>query len=421
MIMNKKIGIIISVVLIMLPILPTFSHAEKDSVTISLAGDVLLGSWIGDRMMTDGADYPWENVKDIFSASDLSLINLECTVGTVGEAQEKEYTYRARPETLQGLVNAGIKGVNLSNNHSLDYGRECFVETLDNLDNYGIKYTGGGRNINDALEPAIWEINGMKIGFLGFSRVTPHIDWYATENRAGIVNGYDGNSKAMLQAVQQTKEKVDFLIVTLHWGVQLADYPRDNDVVIAKELIDNGADCIMGHHPHVLQGIEFYKNKPIIYSLGNFIFGSRSERASQTMIFNMEVNKEGIINTSIIPGNIKVGKPTISEGEEKDKIINLVNELSADWGTKVLEDGSIVGDIEYVMPAEPEIEEIEDFDDVEDLEDDRAFEDDEIEENQEKSLSEMFFDFLSQYGLIVFAISGVLSVLLVIAIIKITL
>lgn len=414
MVFNKKYSIIALAILILFVAMPSFSYAEKDSVTISLAGDVLLGSWIGKHMDTHGVDYPWENVKAVFLSSDLSLINLECSVGTAGEAQDKEFTFRAKPETLKGLVNAGIKGVNLGNNHTLDFGRECFRQTLNNLEEHGLKYTGGGRDIESAYEPAVWEINDIKIGFIGFSRVTPHVDWYAAENRAGIVNGYDSNSPNMVKAVQQAKEKVDFLIVSLHWGVQLADYPSENDAAIAKELIDNGADCIMGHHPHVLQGIEFYKDRPIVYSLGNFIFGTKSERTAQTMIFNMEINKDGIMNTSITPGTIKVGKPVISEGEDKEKIINLINELSSDWDTKILKDSNIIGNIEYVSHNEADSGEDDTIgDEIENLSDDaQVLEDDIIKNSNEKSVLDTLIVFLNDYCIAIFIISGILSVIL---------
>lgn len=410
MILKRKNGIIIFLILILL--ISTFAHSEgqeeRTSVTISLAGDVLLADSVGRQMDIHGVDYPWESVKDIFLGSDLSLINLECTVGTIGEPQDKEYTYRAKPETLKGLVNAGIDGVSLGNNHSLDYGRECFVQTLDHLEEHKIKYTGGGRNIKALMEPAIWEINNIKIGFIGFSRVTPSVDWYATENRAGIVNGYDSNAKNMLEIVEKAKEKVDFLIVSLHWGVQLADYPREIDVNIAKKLIDSGADCIMGHHPHVLQGIEFYNNKPIVYSLGNFAFATRKGRTSQTMVFNMEINKEGIMNTSIVPADIIGSRPIISEGEEREEIINLINTLSAQWGTVVSEDGNITGNIEYVDPIKPESNEERIETQPEELEDDTEV----FEENSEVSFTDKFISLISDYGLQIFIVSGILSLLL---------
>ncbi len=414
---KRKYTAIILMILILSLSLLSFSYAEKNSVTISLGGDTLLGDHVGNHIDTHGVDYPWESVKEIFQKSDLALVNLECTVGTTGEPQDKQYTYRAKPETLEGLVNAGVKGVSLGNNHSLDYGRECFVETLDNLDKYNIKYTGGGRNIEEALKPAIWEINGIKIGFIGFSRVTPHVDWYATESRAGIVNGYDGNAKNVIQAVKQAKEKVDFLIVSLHWGTELADYPRDNDVIIAKELIDNGADCIMGHHPHVLQGIEFYRDRPIVYSLGNFVFGAKGERTTQTFVFNMEINKDGIINTNIVPGRIRSGQPIISEGEDRENTINLINQLSADWGTKILADGSILGNIEYVAHNESDAEENDEIENTKNPSDDiEGFEENPMKNNF-KFRFDGFIDFLTEYGLQVFIISVVLFVMLMVVVV----
>lgn len=409
--MISKRGNRIILLIILLLFTFTFAHSqgdsEKNSVTISLAGDVLLADSVARQIDVHGVDYPWESVKSIFLSSDLSLVNLECTVGTIGEPQDKEYTYRAEPETLEGLVNAGIDGVSLGNNHSLDFGRECFVQTLDYLEEYNIKYTGGGRNIKALMEPAIWEINNIKIGFISFSRVTPSVDWYATENRAGIANGYDSNAKNMLEIVEKAKEKVDFLIVSLHWGIQLADYPREIDVNIAKKLIDSGADCIMGHHPHVLQGIEFYNNRPIIYSLGNFAFATRKGRTSQTMVFNMEINKEGILNTSIVPASIIGSRPIISEDEDREEIINLINNLSADWGTVVSEDGSITGNIEYVNPIEPEIVEEESVEnEPEDLE---VFEE---KDGYGDSIIDNFISLLSDYGLQIFIVSGILTLII---------
>lgn len=413
---KKKVSFLIIFIYILT--FSTLSCASESSVIISLAGDTLLADHVGDYIEKHGVDYPWESVKEVFNKSHLTLVNLECAVGTTGEPQDKQYTYRAKPETLEGLVRAGVKGVSLANNHSLDYGRECFIETLDNLEKYNIKYTGGGRNLNEALKPVVWDINGIKVGFIGFSRVTPHVDWYAAENRAGIVNGYDSNSKNVIEAVKQAKEKADFLIVSLHWGTERTDYPRDNDVAIAKELIDNGADCIMGHHPHVLQGIEFYKNRPIIYSLGNFVFGAKGERTTQSMIFNMEINKKGIVNAKIIPARINQGKPIIVEDEDRVNIINLINQLSSDWGTKVLEDGSIVGNIEYVIHNEPEIEE-NDHIEKENIIDNSAEDKGLNERNNIKFGVEEFIEFLTEYGLQIFIISGILLVVLIFLVIKI--
>jgi len=410
---KKKVSFLIIFIYILT--FSTLSYASESSVIISLAGDTLLADHVGYYIEKHGVDYPWESVKEVFHKSHLTLVNLECAVGTTGEPQDKQYTYRAKPETLEGLVRAGVKGVSLANNHSLDYGRECFIETLDNLEKYNIKYTGGGRNLNEALKPVVWDINGIKVGFIGFSRVTPHVDWYAAENRAGIVNGYDSNSKNVIEAVKQAKEKADFLIVSLHWGTERTDYPRDNDVAIAKELIDNGADCIMGHHPHVLQGIEFYKNRPIIYSLGNFVFGAKGDRTTQSMIFNMEINKNGIINTKIIPARIKQGKPIISEGEDRVNIINLINQLSADWGTKVLEDGNIIGSIEYVsnndLGAEEDNLEHSEIDNSSTNKNDEILENTDGRDIRNFTFNE-FIDFMTEYGLTIFIISSILFIIL---------
>lgn len=326
---------------------------KNQNITLAIMGDVLLDRGIGKMIETHGADYPWRHVSHILNKYDLALINLETSVGTRGNAMaDKEYTFQSKPETLEGIVSGGIDGVSIANNHILDYGREGFMETLKNLEKMGIPYAGGGRKKQEALKPAIWEINGMQIGLLAFSRVIPDMSWYATDQRAGIASAYDYYLDSVCKTISETRKEVDFLIVSLHWGKELQNYPEEKDINAAKRLIDNGADLIMGHHPHVLQGIELYKNKPIVYSLGNFVFNGRGKESNQTMIFNLEVNKRGIVNLSIIPILIKGGQPMVAEGKEKEEIIHILNQRSKAWNTHILSDGSIVGNIEYIKDEE---------------------------------------------------------------------
>lgn len=323
---------------------------DKDlnqNIVISLMGDVLLDASVGKLIDINGVDYPWEKVLPILKKSNLSFMNLETSVGVGGKPIEgKSYTFQSKPETLNGVVNAGISGVSIANNHILDYGLEGFIETLENLEKMNILYVGGGRNIKDAQRAVILEKGDMKIGFLAFSRVIPDTNWYVTNRRAGILSGYDCYKDKVLKLVEETKKNVDFLIVSVHWGKELKDYPEKKDMRFAKKLVDGGADCIMGHHPHVLQGVEFYKNKPIIYSLGNFVFNARGKKSNQTMVFHIDINKMGILNTYVTPILIKNGQPTPAQGKEKEDIINILNTLSKEWNTKFLMNGEIKADIQ---------------------------------------------------------------------------
>ncbi|KXG75916.1 Capsule biosynthesis protein CapA [Thermotalea metallivorans] len=329
-----------------------FAFGQDDQrVRISLVGDILMDGSVGRYIEKNGVDYPWEKVKEVFSYSDLVLGNLETSVGGGGQADaNKQYTFQSKPATLKGLVNAGIGGISIANNHVLDYGQEGFMETLYHLERSGIKYAGGGRNMEEALQPAIWEIKGMRIGFLAFSRVIYDVSWYAGAKKPGILSAYDHYAKEVCDIISKTREKVDFLIVSVHWGKELAQYPEENEIKLGRMMIDSGADVIMGHHPHVLQGVEFYNNKPILYSLGNFVFSSSSQLSRTSMIFNLEINPEGIIKAYVVPVRIHHCQPVPVKDKEAEEVIHLLNTLSKQWDTKFLKNGDIVGKIEYVKP-----------------------------------------------------------------------
>lgn len=351
MMLVRKIKVILIVLIVTMSFIIDSQGITKreETATISLAGDVMLDRSIGDQINRKGMDYPWIGVKPYFEKSDLVLVNLETAVGIKGIANpDKTYTFQSKPEVLIGLVNAGVDGVSIANNHILDFGQEGFIETLENLEKYKIKYAGGGRNIQKALEPAIWEVHGQKIGFLAFSRVIYDISWYATDKRPGIASAYDHYVNQVKDTVAQTKQHVDYLIVSVHWGKELEQLPQPYQQKLGQAMIDSGADVVMGHHPHVLQGIEFYKNKPILYSLGNFVFNSKGQLSNRSMIFNIEVNKQGIINSWIVPISIINGQPRAAEGKEAKEIIDNLNQLSEKWGTVISDDGQITGNVEYV-------------------------------------------------------------------------
>lgn len=353
--MQKKIWIVIVLIFIGISGYPlkTISLEPSKSVVISLAGDVMMDRSVGRLIEQRGIDYPWEKVTPIFKKSDLVLVNLETSIGTKGTASpDKSYTFQSKPQTLDGLVNAGVHGVSIANNHILDFGQEGFIETLENLEQRDIKYAGGGRNLERALEPAVWNINGQRIGFLAFSRVIYDMSWYATSNRPGIVSAYDNYVEQIEKTIAESKKNIDFLIVSVHWGKEREQYPQDYQRRVGKIMIDAGADVVMGHHPHVLQGIEFYKEKPIIYSLGNFVFNSIGQLSNQTMIFNIEVGEGRIMNCYVTPIAIVNGQPNVAEEKVKMEIIDNLNLISREWRTEVLSDGQVVGNVTYFIPAD---------------------------------------------------------------------
>lgn len=315
---------------------------DRETITLSLVGDIFMDGSVRALIDRNGIDYPWEMVKEYFQNDDITIGNLETSITTRGEKwEDKLYNFRSDPKNLEAMKEAGLDVVSLANNHSLDYGHVGFLDTLEYLDKYEIKRVGGGRNRQEALEGIVLEKKGVKIGVLGFSRVVPHVDWYATSKRPGIVGAYDVHVNQVIDRVAEMKEDVDILVLSIHWGEEGSNIPRQKEIDLARKLIDNGVDIIVGHHPHVLQGIEIYKERPIFYSLGNFIFSSRSELTRDTMIAQVILKDKEIDKIHIIPCTIENGRP-IPVGEEniQDKL-TYINNISKEFNTMIDTEGII--------------------------------------------------------------------------------
>lgn len=309
-------------------------------VTLALVGDILMDSWVGTEIKNKGVDYPWLQVKDILSGADVTIGNLESAVGVSGSPiPGKTFTFRARPETLQGVANAGIDVVGLANNHVLDYGTKALGETLDNLDRYGIARTGAGRNVREAFTPVILERNGLKIGVLSFSRVVPYPNWVAGPKQPGVANGWDNS--VVLENIQKWNPQVDVLVVSIHWGTELADYPASDQTNLAKAMVDSGADVILGHHSHCLQGVAIYKERPILYSVGNFVFTSSSVKARTGAIGLITMNKEGLQDMQMVPTRLDRGQPQVLQGKVKVGEIIRLQQLSKPFGIEFNNEGKV--------------------------------------------------------------------------------
>lgn len=313
------------------------SPLTEPPVTIAAAGDVLLDSTVGVKIREHGTDYPWEEVAPYLKGADLAIANLETSVSTRGKAQPgKTYTFRSRPETLDGLVKAGIDVVSIANNHTLDFGPLALQDTIDNLDQRGILHAGAGKSLDEAMAPAIIERNGQRIGFLAFNRVLPE-GWAAGKNKPGVASGYD--EKAILEAVKALRARVDVVVVSMHWGIEREVKFHKGQQQFGRVLIDAGAQLVFGHHPHVTQGLEFYKNGLIAYSLGNFVFTTRDRLNTEAFMLFAKVNREGVVAGQIVPTLIVNGKPTVLRGQDRATIIERMRKLSVN---AVIEDDGTV-------------------------------------------------------------------------------
>lgn len=291
-----------------------YPEETKEPVNLAFTGDVLLyerNTPIYDKNGIQGLLQT--ALIDKLNKADITMINEEFPFSTRGSKEaDKQFTFRAAPEYVKAFNEMGVDIVSLANNHTLDFGREAFSDTIETLDNENIKYVGAGKNIEDAKKIEYFEIKGRTIAYIGASRVIPFGSWYAGENTSGVFGTYDPSDA--LELIKEAKEKADFVVVYVHWGIERKERPEEYQRKMGKQYIDAGADFVIGSHPHVLQGIEFYRGKPIVYSLGNFIFGTTTER---TGILNIEIDENDKIEVSLIPCAAKDYKTYMIEDDEK--------------------------------------------------------------------------------------------------------
>ncbi|BFT70497.1 CapA family protein [Paenibacillus sp. P36] len=311
---------------------------SSGQVNLTFVGDVMLASKVEDILKQKGYDYPYTNVKDYLTKPDFTIANLETPITTKGTEQKKDYVYRSSPLALPPLKDAGIDLVNLANNHVMDYGPDGLQDTMNALDQEGIKRMGAGNDLNEAYQPVIMEKNGMKIAFFGFSRVVPEASWKAGPGRIGVAETY--NYKPPVEAIQKAKESADLVVVVAHWGVERSDNPDKYQTDLAHRYIDAGADLVVGGHPHVLQGFEQYKGKWIAYSLGNFIFTTNDvSKTWETVILEASCSKDKACNIHLVPILSKFALPTPMNSEDGSKLFQRLSQISI--GSKVDAEGNV--------------------------------------------------------------------------------
>lgn len=271
---------------------------EESTTKLVFVGDIMLDRSVRASVIKNfGGDYSklFENVKELQNA-DILFANLEGDVSDVGHNVGSKYSFRMDPLVLPILKDAGFDILSFANNHVGDWSIVAFKDTLRRLEEVGIEYTGASSiDKLDAEQPKIIEKNGVKFGFLGFTDVGPA--WLAAkDNTPGILLASDPR---LPEIIQNAKTQVDVLIVSFHWGVEYKKTHNSRQETLAHQAIDNGADAIIGHHPHVIQDTEFYKGKPIAYSLGNFIFDQYfSSDTMRSMVFEIDLKGKDIINTN---------------------------------------------------------------------------------------------------------------------------
>lgn len=311
---------------------------DPNRVRLTFVGDVIFADNVETALKAYGYDYPYRNVRDYLENADLTIANLETPLTEKGTAAVKEYAYRSTPKALPAFKEAGFDLVNLANNHILDYGTTGLLDTFDHLDKAGIRWFGAGRNASEAFKPVIVEKKGIKIAFLGLSKVVPTQDWKAGKDRPGVADTYA--LKVPLEAIRDARKQADLVIVVAHWGIERKDQPEKYQRDFAREYIDAGADLIVGGHPHVLQGFENYKGKWIAYSLGNFIFTMNENPLTwESVILQASCSKEGGCSLKTVPVLTKLANPEPMTGEAAAKLYDRLTAIS--FEAQVDKDGTV--------------------------------------------------------------------------------
>jgi len=304
---------------------------EEEELVLAFVGDIMFDKTVAGFIKSKGGDYIFQGYEKYFKESDIVFGNLETSMSDRGQpAQGKEYTFRSSPKVIPFLKKNNFTALSIANNHVLDYGTTAFNDAMKIMKENGISYGGGGSNKKEALEGVVIEKKGIKIGFIAFTKVTPSADWYAGAKKPGIIGAYKVHEAEVLKAVKDLNSRCDIMVVSLHWGKEGSAVVRNQDIELAHKLVDSGADVIMGHHPHVVQSIELYKDKLIIYSLGNFIFTtSYSELNNKTIMTTAKYDKSGKLKAvEAIPGIIKWGRPVPMEPAEGKKFIDYLNKMN---------------------------------------------------------------------------------------------
>lgn len=284
---------------------PDSSTSEKYTpVTIAMTGDILLSDRLYERYSTGGiTGFLSPVVADTLAGADITFINQEFPFSNRGTPEPgKEYTYCVPTSYAHIFPEMGVDIVSLSNNHILDYGQEALLDTFTTLEEIGIDYVGAGVDLNRAKQLITKQVHGKTIGFLAASRVVPSEEWYARnagdgyDARAGVFTTYD--SAALCEEIREAKEICDVVIVYAHWGIERQEVAADYQRILAKDYIDAGADLVVGSHAHVMQGVEYYNNVPIVYGLGNFLF---SNYYSRTTVLTVTIDENNRCSISFLP------------------------------------------------------------------------------------------------------------------------
>lgn len=305
------------------------------------AGDVMLDCLTAARVRDYDVHYPFACIAPVLSRGDLVFANLECPLSDRGSPVQKTYTFCACPAAVEALALSGINAVSLANNHILDYGPEALLDTLALLDAQGIAYAGAGPDAELARRPALLEINGIKVALLAYSGAFG--ETYPAWRPAPVKPGpaFYEDRDAFARDIERASRAADVVIVSMHWGDEYTYTVNREQREMGQLAVDSGANLVLGHHPHTPQGIEIYRGKPVVYSLGNFLFYPFETYTfcNESYIFTARVGQNGVESIRLLPVLLGDSRPCLAAGGEAERLLALIPGLLDQCGTRYEIDG----------------------------------------------------------------------------------
>ncbi len=309
---------------------PTKDLGGKLAFTLAAVGDVMLSREVAESSIAHGDFcYPFLKVAPILRQATLAFANLESPISDQGHQLNM---FRADPRFLEGLYYAGIDLVSLANNHIMDYGTVAFLDTMERLTAQGVFYVGVGTDLPKARQGRLLKLGGVKVGFLAYTEVGPGFTytrvpqhWAATDELPGVA---PARVDYLREDIARMKRVADLVIVSFHWGQEYVHLPGAKQQLLGKTALAAGADLVLGHHPHVIQGLAFGEEGVIAYSLGNFIFDQTPEATRQGLILEAACDHQGVRQLRCTPITIKDEQPQVAKGDEARRLMRLLYTVS---------------------------------------------------------------------------------------------
>jgi poly-gamma-glutamate synthesis protein (capsule biosynthesis protein) len=310
----------------------------SDTVRFVLVGDVMLGRLVNRMLRVAPPEYPWGDVLPILRSADAFVCNLECVISDRGEPWPgKIFTFRSDRKNVAVLEQAGVTAVSLANNHTLDYGSDALADCLSALTELGIGAAGAGQSLQRARAPAVFPVGALHAELVAFTDNDP--SWEANGATPGVfyvpLDPPDERFAVLLDIVREAAWRADLVIISAHWGPNWGEEPLASHVEAAHRLIDAGADVVFGHSAHIFRGVEFYRDKAILYSCGDFVDDyavDEVERNDHSFVFNLEFTRTALQRIVLVPTVIHHFQARLAQEPARTAILDRMQELSARLG-----------------------------------------------------------------------------------------